>query len=199
MAGLTTTGLQTLRYQEIFDNIKSRLLRDISPNLDVSEDSQLGLFLASIARSLADTHEILSEIYDGGTIDKAEGFNLDDITALNAVYRYVAQATRGQVEFTGTTGATISSTTRLRSTAGNIFYPVNNITLTPSYCVEAVLEVNSLRTDADYVIIIDNVIFSYKPTSSDTITTLLTKLAEAINGGIVAKAEVINDGAALRV
>ena len=64
MAGLTTTGLQTLRYQEIFDNIKSRLLRDISPNLDVSEDSQLGLFLASIARSLADTHEILSEIYD---------------------------------------------------------------------------------------------------------------------------------------
>ena len=39
MAGLTTTGLQTLRYQEIFDNIKSRLLRDISPNLDVSEDS----------------------------------------------------------------------------------------------------------------------------------------------------------------
>ena len=122
MAGLTTTGLQTLRYQEIFDNIKSRLLRDISPNLDVSEDSQLGLFLASIARSLADTHEILSEIYDGGTIDKAEGFNLDDITALNAVYRYVAQATRGQVEFTGTTGATISSTTRLRSTAGNIHF-----------------------------------------------------------------------------
>ena len=78
MAGLTTTGLQTLRYQEIFDNIKSRLLRDISPNLDVSEDSQLGLFLASIARSLADTHEILSEVYDGGTIDKAEGFNLDE-------------------------------------------------------------------------------------------------------------------------
>ena len=117
MAGLTTTGLQTLRYQEIFDNIKSRLLRDISPNLDVSEDSQLGLFLASIARSLADTHEILSEIYDGGTIDKAEGFNLDDITALNAVYRYVAQATRGQVEFTGTTGATIPSTTRLTVTS----------------------------------------------------------------------------------
>lgn len=199
MAGLTATGLQTLRYQEIFDNIKARLLRDISPNLDVSEDSQLGLFLASVARALADTHEVLSEIYDGNTIDKAEGFNLDDITALNAIYRYVAQATRGQAEFTGTTGASIPATTRLRSTAGNIFYPVSTFTLTPSYCVEAVLEVNSLRTDANYVIIIDNVVFSYQPTSSDTITTLLNELADAINGGIVAKAEVINDGSSLRI
>ncbi len=110
----------------------------------------------------------------------------------------MAQATRGQVEFTGTTGATIPSTTRLRSTAGNIFYPVSGITLTPSYCVEAVLEVNSLRTDANYVIIIDNTIFSYQPKSSDTITVLLTELADAING-IVAKAEVINEGSALRV
>ena len=180
MAGLTTTGLQTLRYQEIFDNIKSRLLRDISPNLDVSEDSQLGLFLASIARSLADTHEILSEVYDGGTIDKAEGFNLDDITALNAVYRYVAQATRGQVEFTGTTGATIPSTTRLRSTAGNIFYPVNNITLTPIILCEAILEVNSLRTDADYVIIIDNVISHINQPHQTQSPQLLTKLAKLL-------------------
>lgn len=199
MAGLTATGLQTLRYQEIFDNIKSRLLRDISPNLDVSEDSQLGLFLASIARALADTHEIISEVYDGNTIDKAEGFNLDDITALNAIYRYVAQATKGQAEFTGATGASIPSTTRLRSTAGNIFYPASTFTLTPSYCVEAILEVNSLRTDANYVVIIDNVVFSYQPTSEDTITTLLNELADAVNGGIVAKAEVINDGSSLRI
>ncbi len=39
----------------------------------------------------------------------------------------------------------------------------------------------------------------YQPKSSDTITVLLTELADAINGGIVAKAEVINEGSALRV
>lgn len=199
MAGLTTTGLQTKRYQEILDDIKESLYRDISPNLDVSEDSQLGLFLASVCRALADAHEILSEIYDGGTIDKAEGFSLDDVTALNAVYRYVAQATRGQAEFTGTSGSPVPSTTRLRSTAGNIFYPVSTFTLTPSYCVEANLEVNSLRTDANYVIIIDNVEYSYQPTSSDTVTTLLQHLADSINGGIVAKAEVVEDGSVLKI
>lgn len=199
MAGLTLTGLQTKRYQEILDDIKASLYRDISPNLDVSEDSELGLFLASICRGLADVHEILSEVYDGGTIDKAEGFSLDDVTALNAVYRYVAQATRGQAEFTGTSGAQVPATTRLRSTAGNVFYPVNTFTLTPSYCVEANLEVNSLRTDANYVIIIDNVEYSYHPTSSDTVTTLLQHLADSINGGIAAKAEVINDGSLLRI
>ncbi|WMU95509.1 hypothetical protein [Escherichia phage pEC-M719-6WT.1] len=199
MAGLTTTGLQTKRYQEILDDIKESLYRDISPNLDVSEDSQLGLFLASVCRALADAHEILSEIYDGGTIDKAEGFSLDDVTALNAVYRYVAQATRGQAEFTGTSGSPVPSTTRLRSTAGNIFYPVSTFTLTPSYCVEANLEVNSLRTDSNYVIIIDNVEYSYQPTSSDTVTTLLQHLADSINGGLVAKAEVVNDGSVLKI
>lgn len=199
MAGLTLTGLQTKRYQEILDDIKASLYRDISPNLDVSEDSELGLFLASICRGLADVHEILSEVYDGGTIDKAEGFSLDDVTALNAVYRYVAQATRGQAEFTGASGSPVPSTTRLRSTAGNIFYPVSTFTLTPSYCVEANLEVNSLRTDSNYVIIIDNVEYSYQPTSSDTVTTLLQHLADSINGGLVAKAEVVNDGSVLKI
>ena len=61
------------------------------------------------------------------------------------------------------------------------------------------MEVNSLRTDANYVIIIDNVEYSYQPKPTDTITMLLQELADAINGGIIAKAEVINDGSTLRI
>lgn len=199
MAGLTRQGLVTLRYQEVFDSMRDSVLRNISQNLDVSEDSELGLFLASIARGLADNHEILTEIYDAGTIDKAEGFNLDDLVALNAIYRYVAQPTRGQAEFTGTTGTTVPATTRLRSTTGDIFHPDGTFTLTPSYCIEAQLEVNALIPDKEYVIIIDNVIFKHTVKSSEKVTDVLKAFAELINGGIVAKAEVNSEGSSLRI
>lgn len=197
MAGMTDTGLKTKRYTEIFDDIKKSIYQDLSPNLDVSEDSELGLFLASIVRGLADVHTAMSEIYDSGTIDKAEGFNLDDMTALNAVYRRVAQPTRGTIEFVGDSGAEVPETTRLVSTAGIVFYPTSNFTITPSSCVEATLEVNSLRPDTNYVIIINNIEYSYTTTQTDTVTTLLESLAGLINGGIVAKASV--QGNSLRV
>nr|DAN14529.1 MAG TPA: Baseplate wedge protein [Caudoviricetes sp.] len=199
MAGLTRQGLVTLRYQQVFDSIRDSVLRNISPNLDVSEDSELGLFLASIARGIADNYDILSEVYDAGTIDKAEGFNLDDLVALNAIYRYVAQPTRGQAEFTGVSGTTVPSTTRLRSTSGDIFYPDGTFTLSPSYCVEANLEVNALVPDKEYVIIIDNVISKYTVKSSDKIADVLKALAGLINGGINAKAEVTNNDTNLRI
>lgn len=193
MAGVTETGLQTLRYSQIFDNIRQSLFQEISPNLDVSEDSQLGLFLASIVRGLTDIHEIISEVYDSGTIDKAEGFNLDDMTALNAVYREVAKPTRGSVEFTGDSGTQIPTDTRLRSTAGVAFYPTSLFTINPSSCVECNLEVNSLVPSNPYVIIINNTEYNYTTKPSDTVATLLQELADLINGGIIAKASVVNN------
>lgn len=193
MAGMTATGLVTDRYQQIFDRIKDQLFTELSPNLDLSENSDMGIFLATVARSLADVHEVISEVYDAQIIDKAEGYALDELTALNAIYRYVDQPTTGYAEFTGDVGASVPSTTRLRTTSGFIFYPSDSFVIRPSRCIETQVRVNNIKADEDYVIIIDNISYTYRPDSVVTTEKIITELAKAINGGIVAKAQVLHD------
>lgn len=203
---MTETGLQTLRYQEILDRIKKNLFANISPDIDLSEDSAIGIILGTVTDRLAEIHEIASEVYDSQLISKAEGTSLDELVQLNDVYRFVAQTTKGQIEVTGDSGAYLSDTTRIRTAAGDIFNPVGTFVLTPSQCVECTVKVNQLVPvdaasghDGRYTIAINNVVYAHVLTPTDTEVTLLKALHDAINGGTIAIAELKDDGKTLHI
>lgn len=198
---MTTTGLQTLRYAEIVTNVKNTLYDRLSPKIDLSEDSAIGILLSTVCREIADLYEVSSEVYDAGIITKAEGASLDEITLLNGIYRYVAKATTGTVEVTGDVGARLTSDSRLRSTAGDIFNPRENYTLTPVSAIGAVLFVNSVHAGETYTLIIDNVIFQYVAQPGDMDLDIIMGLANAVNGGLemIASVDEITDPAKPRL
>ncbi len=187
---MTSTGLETQRYAEILNNVKQRLFANLSPKIDLSEDSAIGILLSTVCLEIAGVHEIVSEVYDSGIITKAEGTSLDELTLMNGIYRLLAQSTTGFVEVTGDVGRLIPATARLRSTAGDIFNPREDYTITPVQSIGAQLYVNSVRPGEEYVIIIDNVIFRYTATNMDDEYTILVALQDLINGGLEMKASI---------
>lgn len=181
---MTVAGLQTLRYAEIVENVKQSLYTDLSPSIDLSEDSAIGILLSTVCREIAGVYEIASEVYDSGVITKAEGTSLDELTLLNGIYRYVAKATTGFLEVTADNGTLLTTDSRIRSTAGDIFNPREQYTITPTQSIGATVYVNSVHSGEDYDIVIDNVVFKHTATSTDTPETILQALATAVNGGL---------------
>lgn len=181
---MTSTGLATLRYADILNNVKQSLYANLSPKIDLSEDSAIGILLSGVCLEIAGVYEVASEIYDSGVITKAEGSSLDELCLLNGIYRIVAKPTTGFVEVTGDIGRLLASDSRLRSTAGDIFNPREDYTITPVQCVAATMYINSVRPGEEYVLIIDNVIFRYTAKNTDTEYDILTALAALVNGGL---------------
>ncbi|AZV02135.1 hypothetical protein Arno162_95 [Pectobacterium phage Arno162] len=191
---MTATGLQTLRYAEVLNNVKQSLFSDLSPNLDLSEDSAIGILLSTVCRQIADVYEVASEIYDSGIITKAEDNALDELCIINGTYRNLAKATFGLVEVNGTSGALISTNTNFRSTAGNIFNTRDPYTLTPSQCIGAELIVNSVHSGERYTVIIDNNTYTHTALVSDSPEDIIVALAAQVNSGLDMIATVRSDG-----
>lgn len=196
---LTNKGLETKKHQDIINDMTGVMLRDVSKYLDLSEKSSLGIVTNIFARNLADVWEATGEVYDAFRIDKAEGQNLDDLVALNGLYRYPAQRTKGTEEFTGNVGTLVPTTTRLRSNAGDVFFPIQPFQITSLNCLETNLTINTIRFGEKYVIIIDNVEYSYTPLVGDTDLVILKKLETGINGGTIAKAVLDTEEKSLKL
>lgn len=187
---LTSDGLITKKHQDIVTDMKEVMYRDVSRYLDLSEKSSLGIVTSIFARNLADLWEAMSEVFDAFRIDKAEGKNLDDLVALNGLYRFPPKRTKGTEEFTGSVGTIVPITTRLRSTSGDAFNPISQFNISTLNCLETNLTVNTIKYNEKYVVIIDNVEYSYTPVGSDSELVILQQLADGINGGTIAKASV---------
>lgn len=200
---MTAQGLVTLRYQEIMDRIRGKLFNEISPDIDLSENSAMGILLGTVADRLTELHEAISEVYDAGTIAKAEGDALDDLCQLNEIYRYLARPTSGEVEVTGAEGSRVEQTTRIKTTAGDIFNPREGFTLTSSECIEAWLKVGVVSHGTGhagrYVIIINNVEYVHMATATDDAKSILAALHKLISGGVEAHSELLEDGTVLRI
>lgn len=196
---LTENGLITKKHQDIIADMKAVMFRDVSRYLDLSEKSSLGIVTNIFARNLADLWEAMGEVFDAFRIDKAEGKNLDDLVAFNGLYRYPPKRTKGTAEFAGTVGTVVPTTARFRSNAGDAFNPISAFTISTLRSLEVNLTVNTIKYNEKYVIIIDNVEYSYTPIGSDSALVILQQLADGINGGTIAKATVDTDEVSLKI
>lgn len=193
--GMTATGLQTLRYADIINNVKQALYDELSNKIDLSEDSAIGILLSTVCREISDVYEVVSEVYDSGVITKAEGTSLDELTILNGIYRYIAKSTTGFLEVVGDPSVQIRADARIRATSGDIYNPRQDYTLTPTQCLGATMYVNSVRPGEVYNITIDNVIFNYTAKPTDTALQILQGLAALVNGGLemIATVDAVSD------
>lgn len=86
-AYVTATGLSVRTYQEILDGLKARVLADVDPALDLSENSPDGQILAICAAELRDAWEALGDLHSAYDADGAESAALENICALTGTVR----------------------------------------------------------------------------------------------------------------
>lgn len=87
MAGLTTTGLETLTQDEIIDLVSQEIFTEISATADLSTNSADGQLLGILSRQLRALWELAEETYASQQPSSAEGFALTQLAALTGTFR----------------------------------------------------------------------------------------------------------------
>jgi uncharacterized phage protein gp47/JayE len=98
MAGLTATGLDIKRLEDILAELKAAEYANVSNELNLEATSLLGQFLASTSSQLAQLWELALAVRAARSPSQAEGIALDDVCEITGTYR--EQATPSTVTAT---------------------------------------------------------------------------------------------------
>lgn len=91
MSGVTDTGFLLKELDDIKEAIEASLHATISPELNLSSATALGQFVGIFASYVAETWEVLEDIYRATDPDAAEGDGLDLIGAITGAGRLPAE------------------------------------------------------------------------------------------------------------
>lgn len=174
---ITTTGYSIKRYVDLISEIRQDLITASgNPNLDLSDDSILGIINNIYALKLSELHELAQAQWSAGDLDTATGIALDRIVARGRVYRLQPLKAYGNLEFTDSLGKTLNSGTQVKDLAGNVVQTLSQITLDTSGIVGSVLNITPVN-NAVYVLNINGVQYQYvsdATASSDEILNGMT-------------------------
>ena len=201
MEYVTERGFQVKRYEEVFDEIAQGIYEELGEGVDLSEKTSIGILVSLIARSQTDVWEALQEVYSGQRVSEAVGINLDDIVALNNVYRLDAAPSLGNLEVTGQNGTNISVSVDFRSTADDLFNSLVDLTITNNRCIEVTLSVNTVVEETRYSIVVDGTEYSYISQIGDGEEEILQGLEAEFDppNDTIMKADYDSDTVTLRV
>ena len=181
MAVLDSTGLTIRRYPEILETIKEALRVKLFNGLDLGEDTYLGQISSIIAREFAQLEEILQVIEDSKDRDKAEGTALDNLLYTIGVTRQGASSSSGEVYATCEEGTIIPAYTILKSESGDTFRIETAARALPESCRSVMCDIED--TSGDFVIHINDTIFTYTRLGGDDIEDIIDGLVNLINAG----------------
>ncbi len=107
MFGLNKDGFNRMRYADIIEAINSRAKSAFGANVNLKENSPLGMFFKVIGFRMAEDWQQSEYVYYGAYKDTAEGYQLDGVCQYIGITRKPASYATGTVTFTGTAGTVI--------------------------------------------------------------------------------------------
>jgi len=87
VAGITANGFEAKRQDEIKTDLEDAFKAEISPTINVASASVAGQLIGIFSSTLAKIWELAQSTYSAQILDAAEGFNLDNLTALLGIDR----------------------------------------------------------------------------------------------------------------
>lgn len=178
---ITTTGYSIKRYVDIISEIRQELITASgNPNLDLSDDSILGIINNIYALKLSELHELAQAQWSAGDLDTATGVALDRITARGRVYRLQPLKAYGDLHFTDSLGKTINSGTQVKDLAGNVVQTLSQLTLDTSGIVGAILNVVAVNNTV-YTLNINGTQYQYTSDATATSEEILSGLSVSLN------------------
>ena len=186
MAGLTETGFEIKRYDDIITDQRAVAQDLFGAGVDTSVNTLLGQILQLSALELATLWEELQNVYDAFNPNAAQGKSLDDLCSLVGVYRFDAQATEGFIEFTGDNGSLVPVGSQVSNpSTGDQFNTTVDTRVSTDSCYTVTYQFTSVLDSTEYSITIDGFENSYTTAvSGDTITDLRDALFTAIDGDV---------------
>jgi uncharacterized phage protein gp47/JayE len=92
--GVTPSGFVLKRYEDLRAEVEAELRTRISPSLNTSPDSVIGILISVYAEKLAEAWEVLEAVYRSFDPDAAEAASLDAVAALTGTQREGATKSR---------------------------------------------------------------------------------------------------------
>lgn len=178
--GVTSTGFKAKRYEEIFDDMKTRFKTDLGIDLDRNPDMVAkvisNIITLPIAQSWSNT-QTLQSMFD---VDKAEGVWLDNLASFYGITRSTGSYARGRESITVSSPLTILADEEFSDSTGNTFVNDEAIVIDESSATNIVyttpLSNPSLTTTT---ILVDG--NSYSVTGSNPSNTAIIGIAALIN------------------
>lgn len=126
---LDRTGFRRKNYAELQEEINERAKELFGEDVNLSERSPLGIFIRLISWFLSKMYELAEKVYNSGFITKAEGVQLDRLTAFFNTSRNPEQFATVELTFIGTPNAVIPEGRRFETESGIDFAMTENVTL----------------------------------------------------------------------
>ena len=107
MSGLTSTGFEIRRLEEIVLAIRARLTATLGANVSTGADSVLGQVIVALAPEIALVWEAQAAQYGALNPDQAIGDQLDQIARINGLVRLGPERATGTITVAATNGTVI--------------------------------------------------------------------------------------------
>lgn len=85
--GVTATGFSKKTLEEVLADLKAALHSQISPTLNLTSTSILGVFVGVVAERIAEVWDVAEAVYDSRSPDGAIGLGLDQVSAITGTLR----------------------------------------------------------------------------------------------------------------
>lgn len=178
---ITTTGYSLKRYEDIIAEVRQAIITASgNPNIDLSDDSLLGTLNNVWATKYAELYELAQAHWSAMDVDTATGDSLDRLVRRANITRLQAVKASGELTFTGSVGAIISSGTQVRDLASNVVQTLTQISLDTTGVVGAVFNI-TLQNNATYSVVVNGVTYSFTSDSNATVNEIVLGLRTAMS------------------
>lgn len=179
---LTTQGLTVETFQEVLDAIITSLQEEVSPSIEVGDDTALGQANQIFATQISLANELIQDIYDQRDINKAEGKALDDNVSWLGITRQAESATAGEQLFTGDDNTTVVLGSLIGNDSTGDLYALDNLVLiSRNKCRAFEFIVITLDVPNTYTVTVQGIDFDYAAQPSDTEFDIVDGLALLID------------------
>lgn len=121
MAGLSSTGFELKRFEQILADLRTAAEQEFSDvvpagdAVDTGDNTTLGRMIAVVTPSLTDLWQVSQQVYDAFNPATASGIALDNMVALSGISRFGSRETHAQCLFEGSNGSFVGLLAKARS------------------------------------------------------------------------------------
>jgi uncharacterized phage protein gp47/JayE len=179
--GLTAKGFISKPLSVILAEERSAFKAAFGEDVDISDTSIAGVYLANRAVKIAQLWEILDGLYSAGDVDTAAGVYLDRLVDFVNVQRQGAVSTRVSVCLWGTEGTVIYARSLAKSAStGDLFRLRDTITIKRDSLLGVWIKVSVVEEGAVYSFQLKGVTIEYTSAGADNEITIQQGIADKI-------------------
>ncbi len=181
MSNLTATGFKKKLFNEIQTDLQNNL-RETFGALNFSDESVIGQIIGINAEAISQLWDVLEAVYNSQYPDTATGISLDNVCSVLGMTRLQSTATRVPIIVTGTNNLLIQAGNQITTENGTASFSIDeDITVSSSNFVNALLSIQDADVGSVYSVIINNIEYNYEKEDGDTNLIILNALIGLIN------------------